>query len=182
MSELPNGKTIIDHKIRVELELEFDEYVFMDFLYTINKDKSQKLTYDIAFKKTGIVREDINSIVKACMLRGLIEKDKHGKWIVLDKWNKHFDVDKDFNEFWEIFKKRGSKVEAQKHFTKTIKLVEKDKLFNAAKKYIASVSDPIYIMHASKFLNPNFKRWEDVVETKEVTDTPKFQYEGTFIK
>lgn len=73
------------------------------------------------------------------------------------------EFDADFEEFWVIFLRKGTKKQALKYYQKVRRKVAKDYLHGKARAYIASVTDPMYQMYAEKFLNPTYERFNNIV-------------------
>jgi len=78
-------------------------------------------------------------------------------------WQKQFNADDSFEEFWELWGKVGNKQKAREVYRRTLKVVDKDTLFTAAKKYIdfRIKQFSYHTTHAASWLNPKNRAWED---------------------
>lgn len=157
------GSTTIDHRICDSLNLSFIEYVILDYI----EKHPGKIDLDRFQRSKGLVLSDHIFFVKILKLEGLIEGDEENlDFKVTKKWMQYFDTSKDFDEFWTIFKKNGNKAQAVKAYAKARKVVDKETLHNAAARYIKSKEGNPVFLHASTYLNPETRHWEDIVHVK----------------
>ena len=100
--------TTINHKIRLELELSLEEYVFLDYIY---QSKKKTFTVKDFYNNLGFSEDEIGHIFRS--MRRFLEWD--GNKISTNKdWNKHFDKKKGFvppteKEVVDYFKEKGYK-------------------------------------------------------------------------
>jgi len=178
------GVTIIDHQIRTELELSCDEYVVIDMLYRWRKKYGKKIMKILSAENiSGIAYPTLALIVQSLTEKKLITKTKGVKpyLIPADKWNKYFNVDEDFEEFWALWHKRGNKVTAKKAYEGARKVADKDTLHKAAKKMVEHVDELKYLPHAATWLNPSNRKWEDEILDKNEAEKPT-KAKGDFLK
>lgn len=156
------GSTTIDHRICDSLNLSFIEYVILDYI----EKHPGKIDLDKFERSKGLKLLDHIAFLKLLLLDGLIEgSDLDFK--VTKKWTQYFDTSKDFDEFWVIFKKNGNKAQAIKAYAKARKVVDKKTLHTAAARYIKSKEGNPVFLHASTYLNPETRHWEDIVHVKD---------------
>lgn len=156
------GSTTIDHRICDSLNLSFIEYVILDYI----EKHPGKIDLDKFERSKGLKLLDHIAFLKLLLSDGLIEgSDLDFK--VTKKWTQYFDTSKDFDEFWAIFKKNGNKAQAIKAYAKARKVVDKETLHTAAARYIKSKEGNPVFLHASTYLNPETRHWEDVVHVKD---------------
>lgn len=156
------GSTTIDHRICDSLNLSFIEYVILDYI----EKHPGKIDLDKFERSKGLKLLDHIAFLKLLLSDGLIEgSDLDFK--VTKKWTQYFDTSKDFDEFWVIFKKNGNKAQAIKAYAKARKVVDKETLHTAAARYIKSKEGNPVFLHASTYLNPETRHWEDIVHVKD---------------
>lgn len=166
------GTSIINNCIRVKLGLSMEEYAVLDAIQSIKTSK-KPIRFDEIFLRTGIPHALIVDELRELQDRKFIEK-KEGKIILCAKWNNEFDVTLQFAEFWEAFQKRGNKNEALKNYRKAIQIVSPDELLEKAKLYVSTVSEWKFLKHASVWLNPTNRHWEDAINPP---DNPNIYHE-----
>jgi hypothetical protein len=64
-----------------------------------------------------------------------------------------------FDDFWSVWPKKAAKPEAQKAWTKAVKLESAERIIDAARQYATSFAAADHPMHAATFLNK--QRWKD---------------------
>ena len=84
---------------------------------------------------------------------------------------------------WQIFMKHGNKQQAVMMFKRALKVVSANELKERAVDFIASQEGKEFkhIMHCSTWLNPEFRHWEDQVQTGK-NEVTKGVYAGTWKK
>jgi predicted transcriptional regulator len=184
---------IINTHVRVALELTMEEYAVANSIYETKKAGKPVLISAIHFE-TGLVEDAIREIIEVLKEKGIIDIKQEGekrRAHLTDKWNKLFNIDQEFDNedelnpgFWQIFLKRGNKQQSKVAYTKARKIVDADTLRSAATRYIASKDGEEFkhIMHASTWLNPDVRHWEDEVQTGKLETDAKETFKGSFFK
>jgi hypothetical protein len=146
-----------------------------------------KLDNDRILRKKGIDATIHHPFIRLLVIDGLLHKTEDDFYSVTSKWTQFFDVTQDFDSdnpskpgFWQIFKKHGNKQMAKKAYFKARKVVDKETLHAAAIRYIKSKEGNDIFLHASTYLNPETRHWEDVVFIKgEKEELTKGIYQGS---
>lgn len=184
---------IINTHVRVALGLTMEEYAIANSVYEMRK-ASKPITVLAIFFETGVAENDIKEIFEQLKDKEILEyKDVGGKQrlFLTERWNKLFNIDQEFDNedefnpgFWQIFLKRGNKQQSKVAYTKARKIVDADTLRSAATRYIASKDGEEFkhIMHASTWLNPDVRHWEDEVQTGKLETDAKETFKGSFFK
>lgn len=184
---------IINTHIRVALELTMEEYAVANSVYEMRK-ANKPITVLSIFFETGISQDDVKEIFEQLKEKSILEYkevDKKQRLFLTDRWNKLFNIDQEFDNedelnpgFWQIFLKRGNKQQAKTAYTKARKIVDADTLRSAATRYIASKDGEEFkhIMHASTWLNPDVRHWEDEIQSGKLETDTKETFKGTFFK
>ena len=175
-----HGSTVINHKIRVKLDLTCSEYVVLEYLYERNTVGKKTTVYgemNDLWKALGMRSDSFAEHVVDLIDLGYIEESNG--IIVTEKWIKEFqDPHGGFGEFWKVYGKVGNKENARKMFLKAIKEVTFDHLIIRHAEYVKHLKNTPWKgkMHCSTWLNPSFKRFDDdyAVEERE-EETDKFQ-------
>ena len=104
------------------------------------------------------------------------------EYVLLDYFNDNPE-EKANPGFWQIFKKHGNKQMAKKAYVKARKVVDKETLHNAAIRYMKSKEGNDVFLHASTYLNPETRHWEDIVKIKgEEEEQKKGIYQGSILQ
>lgn len=158
---LPNAKTIILHKIRVDLGLSLREYVLLDFIYNwhfVVKNK-KPITFGDYLKETGIRQLSISRMFQKLKEKGLLFKDADGKVKTTNKWNDNFNIP-DFDNIWKLHPV-GNKQKALFAFSKAIKVDTVENIISGIDKYkIFLEKSDQFPQHLSTFLNYKLKWWQ----------------------
>ncbi len=169
------GKTIINHKLRIRFHLSLMEYILIDFVHNFSIENPGKPFEDKdVWKSTGYHFDaEIKSVLSILRQKGMIKivSSDYFYYEASDAWKKEFDVESDFEEFWEMWEKVGNKQKSKIMYLRARKVADKDVLVLAAMKYIQFRKTQFgeHTTHASSFLNPVNKMWEDKLpETKPV--------------
>lgn len=80
---------MIDHGIRVELEITVRQYVFLDCIYNFNCKKKFEIKWQDIEKATGFIQEEIVEIFRSLKDSGFLIS-KHFSLKTTDLWNQHF--------------------------------------------------------------------------------------------
>ena len=179
------GKTTIDHRICSSLNIGFTEYVLLDYF----NDNPGVLDADKLYRSKGVSHDTLAFFTKTMERQKLITCDNN-EYKVTKKWAQYFSIDSDFDNeekanpgFWQIFKKHGNKQMAKKAYVKARKVVDKETLHNAAIGYMKSKEGNDVFLHASTYLNPETRHWEDIVKIKgEEEEQKKGIYQGSILQ
>lgn len=187
------GSTVVNHKLRLIYNLSYPEYIIMDYIqWYAGKYPGKRQDPDLLWKMTGhVLDSDFIEILHLLSKKGLVKlimgTDSSIPSLAIpeptEQWLKNFDLTADFEGFWSAYGKVGNKEKAKGMYVKARKVVDKDTLDEAVKKYVTNLGDT-FQLHASTYLNPKNKHWEDVVVEKKKVVNPadqKAQYnEETF--
>ena len=174
------GKTIIDHYIRTQLNLNVLEYVMLDFAF--NWFFCMKTTYCSMdfYEHSGYPSSiDISDTEIKLQEKGFL--DSIGQ--TTEKWNKYFQVNEsDFEELWKLYHE-GNKQKAKIAYQKCRKITNHATLLDAAKKYLKfKAFKEQFLEHTSTWLNPANLSWEQdysiPAETNQNVE-PKLQQKPT---
>lgn len=183
----------INNRIRLELSLTMEEYAIAQVIYEKRK-AGLPVNKDVIYYETGIREDEGKYIIKQLEAKGVIErKSENGitRSYTTEIWNKYFNIEKEFDSeddenpgFWQIFLKRGNKQQALKTYIKARKVIDEETLKKAAHRYIASKDGEEFkhIMHASTWLNPDDKHWEDVIQIGKLETKEEGVFSGEFYK
>ncbi len=161
------GKTIINHKLRLRFNLSLMEYIMLDFVHNWSIEHPQKsFEDDDVWRFTGYhLDTDSKTVLALLRQKGMIKivSSDFYYYEACDAWKKEFDVESDFEEFWEAWEKVGNKQKSKIMYLRARKVAEKEVLLLSALKYIAYRKKQFseHTTHASSFLNPANKMWED---------------------
>lgn len=159
------GITSIHHKLRLKLNLSFEEYCLVDFFHGWNnKYPDKKVTFDDILKATGMYdRAILNTTISGLYDRKILHKAFNP--MPCKDWQNWFDHDEAFEKLWETFDRKGNKAQALKVYRQVVKQVGAAVLQTAAEKYVAGPGiNWTYRAHLSTWLNPDNKHWEDLGE------------------
>lgn len=171
----PKGTSIIEHGIRIDLNLSIPQYVVADFIYVYNKTyKTYSPTFRQYWTETGLLPEEVNAIIKELAAKQIIYMAKRIE--LTNRWVTKFNDDAQFDQLWQIYNV-GNKQEARENFLACKKIVTFDVLLERLTFYKGTITDPKYAMHLKKFLDPKYKRWEDIggkpsIQVQEETPLP----------
>lgn len=152
------GTSLINHDIRIKLNLTLAEYCVMQFLFEWWQVNKKMPDIEALYKGIGITPKVFSEIGSQLSVKKLIDED----YKCTDKWNTHFKADiTEFNRLWAIHDK-GSKIKAKQRFVKVIKTITIDELESKLKAYIA-YCDRCQVLkkNLDTWLNPVTKHWED---------------------
>lgn len=174
------GATTINHALRIKLRLTLDEYAIIEMFYRF-QTSNKKIDADSIWKELGMTVYDCVKAWEGAKLKGAISKSGP-RYLFCDAWLRHFNAYEDFEELWKVWlaaaNKPGNKRMAQRCYTKSRALIEKDQLHASADKYLKSVKDKDFVMHLSTWLNPRNRHWENVIK-EPPQENPKV-YAGSF--
>lgn len=174
--------TAIVHSVRASLRITCDQYVIADTIDQLNLRRKSTTVYDLSMH-LGMSQQDVEF---ACMFLVGYELIicKGDQFKCTHKWTSSFFDNTWFDNplpkfastpppdyrpgFWQVYNRRGSsKPLTLKRYLQAIKTVDPEDLLQAAKAYIDSVSDPVYVMYSEKFLNPDKKYYESWLPVKQ---------------
>lgn len=172
------GKTIMDHKIRIKLGLTCIEYVLLDFIKTWQDKGDKRIRYNELWIFTGIAPEHIPELWKNLLAKNMVYYDEETKLVTTaSAFDECFNKDNDFQDFWEHYGRIldannnyelignvGNRPMALKNYRKAIKNISPEELKAKMRLYIEHCyKEKKYIQHASTWLNPMNRKWEDVL-------------------
>lgn len=168
------GTTTIDHRVCYALQIGFIEYVLLDYV----NDNPGDIDQERLFSKKGLQFHVAVIFLRQLVTNQLLQQKSDGYYIT-SKWTQFFDVSHDFDNdskedpgFWQIFKRNGNKQTALKAYKKARKVVDKETLHKAATRYIKSKEGNDVFLHASTYLNPELRHWEDIIKIKDEQQNP----------
>ena len=102
-SERPNvyGSTTINHKARLDLEMNCSEYVFMSWLYNrVTKNETPEILD--CFQRTGFVEKEQKFLLQKMVEKGFVLPNETDIPGITDKWQSAFaDIEHEFEAyFW----------------------------------------------------------------------------------
>lgn len=161
------GSTIIDHRVQANLGITLFEYVLVDFIATNEHEQIADKLLDT--KGIVITQAEFEIALEQLAEQNILALNGN-RYITGPEWNKHFDMESDFDNedpndpgFWQIMKRRGNKPKGRIAYMNARKVVSKEELHEAAKRYVATKDDPTYIMHVSSYCNPKYQHWKDEI-------------------
>ena len=172
------GKTIMNHGIRVKLGLTCIEYVLLDFIKGWQDKNDKRIRYSDLWIFTGIAPEHIPDLWKNLIAKEMVYYDDETGLVTTDsKFDECFNKDNDFQDFWEHYGRVldndknytligniGNRQMAMKNYRKAIKVITPAELKQKAREYTDyCVASTRYIQHASTWLNPVNRKWEDIL-------------------
>ena len=164
-----SGSTIINHAIRIQLELTNDEYVLLDFLDLAYKEK-RVITKELLFRKIGLHPTQFETLRADLQDRKWVRgKDEFIQ--VSKRWKEAFYIsEEDFNEFW-LDKNRtksdwpGNRKDAFEKYIFVRKKFSHEHIMKAKNWYFRLLALPELAyrekMGASVFLNMKTQRFND---------------------
>lgn len=176
--------TTIVHSVRADLRISCDQYVIADAIAYLDGLRKETSLRHLSLH-LGMTEQHVTIECMYLVAYNLIIGKGEG-YKVTDKWRMAFGDDKLFDNplpkfcttpppdyvpgFWQVYKRQGSsKPKTLIYWAKVIKEVSAEKLIEAAKNYAASVSEPCYMMHAQRFLDPKQKNYESWLPQEPVT-------------
>lgn len=185
-SNIVVGKSVINHRARLELCLTMTEYVFLQFIadWFGSMNKKEPITEYILCRYTGIRGPiKIKSVIQRCKNKKMLIKKEiktsEGTLNVMypaEKWFKAFESLNRFEEFWQMRvgdkpTHLGNKAGALKMYNRATKYIDHNELCKKFKEYVLWCRESgTFQKHTSTWLNPEFKYWNDIlpkVEKKE---------------
>lgn len=164
------GKTIVDHRTRVEMRLSLEEYVLLDFIHTFNQAGPGTITFADYYRETGIIKHDVTEIFKKLKERKLMvwnEKDKRVD--VSDEWKMHFNAGGSIERLWKILPK-GNKPTAKARLPKVLKMISMDELASKLTAYVQHCdANNIFKKGLDVWLNPQKSHWDDPLASHNIS-------------
>lgn len=169
------GTSIVNHQIRVKLNLSLEEYVIMEYIEKCARDVIG-INYPSIYEKTGIEHDDAKELFVTLWTKGFIETTQSvSKFKPTSKWFSALSsIKNEFEEFWMSMhiktangKKNiswtGSKQDALNKFTKARKIESFEYLMAQKELYFKMIasSDFRKVMGCSVFLNVDTKRYSE---------------------
>lgn len=161
------GTTTIVHDKRDKLGITMAEYVVADFVAYANS-KRKLVTFEYAYRRTGLKKDVIPGILKSLREKGLVEIDGQNLKVTR-KWLDTFMIEAEwFESFWNVKGKPfwpGSKTDAKEKFIKACKFYSPEFLIQCRDNYIQFMSHSENsfrkTMGASVFLNLQTERFKE---------------------
>lgn len=177
------GSTVVNHKLRIYYCLSYPEYVILDYIHGYQeKFPGKPIEDEKLFRATGYhTGVELTHIVSLLLDKGLIQRiaTRDDSWSpeCTKEWLKNFDTPADFEEFWKLWGKVGNKQKSIIMYVRARKVVDKETLHAAAEKFVKSSTERFgeVSMHASSYLNPKNKHWEDNIVEKKAPPTKQDQ-------
>lgn len=165
------GITIMRHDIRIKLGLTCIEYVLLDFIKTWQDKNDTRILHRDLWIYTGIAPEHIPELWKNLIDKDMVYYDEEtGLVTTASAFDQCFNKDSDFQDFWENYGRInheligpiGNRQIAAKVYRKTIKNLTPAALKEKARLYTEYCQrEKKYILHASTWLNPMIRRYDD---------------------
>jgi len=169
--------SVVNHKIRCLLDLTCDQYVVANFIHHWRRTRGKQPAFSKDIKRnTGFDLPEFFETLKS-MDGDVVKQDENKKWSTTDRWDQYFNFEQDFEEFWEIWKKRGNRAKSLEVYLRAREVVGKEDLHTAAKRKVATVDELKYLPHATTWLNPKYKSWEEVLP---LADNENVKQDGDF--
>ena len=173
-----HGSTIINHKIRVKLDVTCSEYCILEHIYNLNKQGIKVTAYgeiDTLWESLGMRPTNFAEYVTDLIDLKYIE-EANGL-VVTEKWYKEFTTayEERFEEFWNVYGIIGNKEQARKMFLKAVKEDTYDHLIQRHAIYVGHLKTCNWKgkMHCSTWLNPISKRYNDDFQAEEKEEENK---------
>ena len=139
------GTTIIDHYVRVRLELNLEEYVLMDFIHNWNqRHKKSSIKFGDYYAGTGIIPIDLQGIMDRLRQRNMLVKDSIGRPDVCGLWREMFNVDEHVKELWKLHNK-GNLATVKIRLPKVLKMIPFSQLKERLIAYIDSKEEKQFL-------------------------------------
>lgn len=156
-----NGTSIINHSIRIKLNLTLHEYILLDFIFS---SKNGNLTFNDYYTNLGFNKTETQNIINSLKEKKFLVWNN--KIDVCHQWKNEFNVDDKVDELWLIHPS-GTKAKVKQRLPNVLKQINyidlKDKLI----KYVESCNiNESFPKNLDTFLNPKDKNWESVVINK----------------
>jgi len=162
------GSSIINHKIRVKLNLTNDEYILADFIKQWQDKHTTRITYGDLWKATGLEPNILPIIWKGLKEKNIVYRHETGIVTTTTVWDSEFDVLSQFEDFWLIAPK-GNKASARKMYERAIKVVTHETLCEKYKVYTKWCNDTdTFKKDTSSWLNPQYQYWNDDLTPKNI--------------
>ena len=127
------GSSTINHKVRVKLQLNCSQYVYMQFIADSFKKNAFIDPMDV-YKAIGMDVNQQNALAGELLVKAFLYTDQHGIIFPTEKWATGWPrMDVEFDEFWKKDGKNcwtGSKKEAFALYSKVRKKVDKEVLIS----------------------------------------------------
>lgn len=167
------GSTLINHRIRIKLNLSFVQYCIMNYLDRIsNKNDKVKIIWNF-HEYMGIDEQQAQSEVVSLINTGFL-KQEPGETIanctIGKPWRDEFKKPTDsFDELWKILPK-GSKAKALTKYMEVVQTVSHERLIERRTAYTnwkkSTNTEFQYMMGLDVWLNPKDKNWENPLPGK----------------
>lgn len=178
------GTSTIPHHLRKSLGLTMEEYALLQCLDGISANRSATVTYLQIWKHLGLIKREIASLLLSLTKKEylIIIRDEFNnesfRYLLRDKWTDNFNFDKQFDALWEIFNKKGNKVDAMARLSKVLKMIDYQMLLERAKTYQKNVAvrEFQHRRGLDTWLTPDKKRWEEIESLPQETTGPTQVY------
>lgn len=172
-----HGSSVINHKVRMKLNLTMEEYCLLDLIHRLNL-KGKEVNYDRIERYIGLNMEAGKSTLLSLHKKGFIARNGSSTQIIVNKiWSKIHEtvMEDDFEVFWRKEKGiswTGSKKEALVKYKSTRESYTADFILEKKRAYFEFLSQPEMsfrqVMNAARFLNPKNEHfnepWEDYLK------------------
>lgn len=182
------GATVINHRIKIKLDISIVQYVVLDFLFLFKKENNrifnQVQDQDEMYKHMGArPYEAFMTFDERCKIYYAINGDYYQ---TTSLWDIEFEdaIQREFEKFWELYGKIGNKKNAEKMYLRTRKEVTEVHLQKRLEVYNNHLNTERFSfkdkMHLSSWLNPKLKKFNDVliVDEKETTTSKNNNNDG----
>jgi len=175
------GKTVIDHKLRIRLNIGCNAYVILDYFKTL-----RKLDYLEIEKATGFPPEAVDKLIESLYNQQLLTYNKTRTSLkASSKFYNQDLIQRQFNDFWNlklISKKQKTSAwpdtmeRARKAFREAVELEGFDYIMERRNLYIRYLELPELeyrnIMSAARFLSTAYKEYNSNFESFLPQETP----------
>lgn len=154
------GKTLIDHRKRIKLNLDWIDYCILDYLDQLS-DKTNKVKIVWNFhERIGLEEWKAQTHVSLLTDAGFLEKLNEREYVITSKWWNEFPrAEEQFELLWKLFPK-GKKKAALIKYRELIKTVDPEYLYKRREAYVSwkksNNTDFQYYMGLDVFLNDNY--------------------------
>jgi hypothetical protein len=172
-----NGFSVINHYVRLQLGLNLQEYIFLDYIFHTNKKRLKApISFLDYYKGTGIVPKDISELIENLKRKNLLVWDssyatvnKHGKKGRVDvcEWWKYSFNDKDMIKQLRKIHRYGNKKTIEERLPKVIQKIPFEELKAKLIAYMEwCTKTGTYAKNLSTWLNPKREHWNDELEDR----------------
>lgn len=156
------GSSIVDHRIRISLKLNCNEYIVAQFMDLHGLETDIDLRRTSVYKHLGMGLNEFHAYLLTLEKKGYVKNNK-----LTELWTSAFDKKAEFEQLWICFNKKGNKQTAKERFYKVIKKINVEELLIRANTYQKNVAhkDFQYRLGLDTYLEPTKQRWMDLEST-----------------